>query len=601
MTPITLEVFKAVTRGVENLRKVRVIDTADGSMARRKRRTFAIGRGFTMKENMSRRDLFKFGGIAAMAAAGAATLSGCGAKSSADFNADAAKAYAAETSQEKNIQAGHLRNGLPSFLQTPDPITDIKETYDYDVVVVGAGSAGVPCALSAWENGAKVALIQKENKASAHGNTGSAPDIANSDPADVANLISLLMVDSQHRPNRKLYEMWAQNGAEALRWTIDRAAKGGAQVIDQGNQQHAPLIKAHNYNINFVTCYFGPKPYCTGDGMQAMAKQAADEGVDVYYNTPGKQLVQDSDGRVTGIIALLPNGGYAQFNAKNGVVLATGDYQNDTDMLEYYLPDMTNFTPKQLGRTGDGHKMVVWAGGCIEPVGHTHMLHDFDAGPASMCDMPFLSVKNTTGKRFFCENAGMSLVNNYTRSAEDHGNDCQIFDSAYMTKAASFPGKLVDPEALKAYMPEESGEKKGVFPDQVRTFKADTLEELAEKLEIQDVDAFVAQVADWNAMCAAGKDTEYGLPAAYLQTVDTPPYYGIHRWVRMSSICCGVSVNDDLQCVRPDGSAIDGLYAIGNTAGNFYGGIDYPLTVPGLNLGHNYTQGYVLGRALANK
>ena len=46
---------------------------------------------------------------------------------------------------------------------------------------------------------------------------------------------------------------------------------------------------------------------------------------------------------------------------------------------------------------------------------------------------------------------------------------------------------------------------------------------------------------------------------------------------------------------------IEGLYAIGNVAGGFYGGVDYPLTVFGLNLGHNYTQGYVVGKALAAK
>ncbi len=62
-----------------------------------------------------------------------------------------------------------------------------------------------------------------------------------------------------------------------------------------------------------------------------------------------------------------------------------------------------------------------------------------------------------------------------------------------MTDAAGWKGKLVDPEGLRVYMPEEDVERKGVFADQVRTFKADTLEELAVKIG-QDPATFVKTV-----------------------------------------------------------------------------------------------------------
>ena len=83
--------------------------------------------------------------------------------------------------------------------------------------------------------------------------------------------------------------------------------------------------------------------------------------------------------------------------------------------------------------------------------------------------------------------------------------------------------------------------------------------------------------------------------------VDTPPFYGIHRHVRMSAICSGVDVNANHECLTPDGAVIENLYAIGNCSGNFYGGIDYPLTVFGLSLGRCYTEGYVIGRMVAEK
>ena len=562
-------------------------DTKEDPMTNRIDRTDAHG--------ISRRDLFKFGTVAAAGVVGAGALASCAPQTSGTGTSDSGA-----TAGEAGTAAGHLREGLPSFLVKPEPITDIKETKDFDVVVVGAGASGVPAALSALEAGASVALLQKENQAISQGNSGSGIDLATSDPADVANLVSQLIADSQHRSNRALVELWAQNSGEAVKWVIEKSAESGAPVIDQGNQQHIPLITKKGYTMNFITSFFGPKPLTTGDGMRALAETAAKEGVEIFYSTPAEQLVQDDSGKVTGVIAK-GEGGYIQFNAAKGVIMATGDYQNDTDMLYYYQPDMTNLEPKQTNKTGDGHKMVVWAGGKIEDLAHTKMLHDFDAGPSSMCDMPFLSVKNSTGKRFVNETVEMSLMNCYLRSAEDAGHYCQIFDSTYMEDAADWAGKLVDPEALKVYMPEEDVEREGVFEGQINTYKADTLEELAEKLEIADVDAFVETVERYNELCAAGADEDFGKPAQYLVPVDTPPYYGIHRHVRMSAICSGVEVNENHECLTPEGEVIEGLYAIGNCSGRFYGGIDYPLTVFGLSLGRCYTEGYVIGRMVAQK
>lgn len=169
------------------------------------------------------------------------------------------------------------------------------------------------------------------------------------------------------------------------------------------------------------------------------------------------------------------------------------------------------------------------------------------------------------------------------------------------TQAASWPGKLFDPDALKAYMPEESGEKKGVYEDQVATFKADTLDELATKLGITDAAAFKKSVERYNALAAEGKDEDFGKDGKWLTTIDTPPFYGIHRKVRVSAIVSGVHVGEHMEVLKADSTEpIKGLYAIGNTAGDFYCGIDYTMWMPGLSLGRAHTQGYVMGKYVAN-
>ena len=228
------------------------------------------------------------------------------------------------------------------------------------------------------------------------------------------------------------------------------------------------------------------------------------------------------------------------------------------------------------------------------------MLHDFDGGPGSMADMPFLAVKND-GTRFCDETLGMSLMNNFLRSEADQGDYNQIFDSNYMTAAAEWPGKLFDPEAIKVYMPEEDGEKTGVFKDQIATFKADTLEELAEKLGITDTAAFVESVKRYNECVAAGKDLDFGKEAKWLTAIDTPPFYGIHRHVRVSAVVSGVNVGPNMEVLAVEtNEPIPGLFAIGNTAGNFYGGVDYSMYMPGLSLGRAHTQGYVTGKYVAS-
>ena len=75
-----------------------------------------------------------------------------------------------------------------------------------------------------------------------------------------------------------------------------------------------PLINKKGYDINFVTSFFGPKPYNTGDGMRALAATAEKEGVEIFYSTPAEQLVTGDGGKVTGVIAKGKDG-HVQFNA----------------------------------------------------------------------------------------------------------------------------------------------------------------------------------------------------------------------------------------------------------------------------------------------
>lgn len=555
-----------------------------------------------MEENIrrslvSRRDVLKMGGLAAMGVTAASMLGGCSTAGTSTTGSTG------DDSSKWSSPTDPAADYIPAFLIAPKPITGVasENVHEYDVVVVGAGASGCPAALRAVECGASVAVLQKSGVAVSQGNSGCGIDRDKSDPAGIEALVSKLLGDNQYRAKRYFLDLWAKKSKEAVNYVIDAARKGGMSAdndYDQANQQQATILKVNGYSMNYITSFFGPKPINTGDGMKAVATYAEKQGVEFYYSTPAQQLVQDSSGKVTGVIGLAKDGTYIQLNAKSGVILATGDYQNNQEMRDYYVPDLRYFEPKQDMKTGDGQLMGTWVGGVLEPIGHTKMLHDFDAGPASMCDFPFLNV-DENAKRFCNEETPMSLLNNLLKQKEKTGWYTQIFDSNYMTFAADWKfGKLVDPEGLKTYMPDVSGDKVGVFPDLIRTFAASSIDELAKKLEL-DAAQLKKTIDEYNTMCTAGADTGFGKTAKYMQPVLTAPFYGIHRHIRISACCSGLSVDEDFHVLDGEDKPIDGLYAVGINAGYFYSGVDYPLTVYGLNLGHCYTFGYLVGESLA--
>lgn len=507
-------------------------------------------------------------------------------------------------------------------------IKDFAQEIDCDIVVCGAGAAGVVAAVKAVEEGKKVVVLQKEPIADSQGNCASAIVKGGSTPGGIASWKNMCIATNAWRSDPRLIDAYIENSEDALRFLCekggvegklgDKNEKTGVEVYQSSDTVFTGVRVDGTQSWDFgdekveiFAPWFGPKPNNFGTLVSGILNDAVEQygdQIDVHYSTPVVQLIQ-KDGAVVGCIGKDATGAFVKVNAK-AVILATGAYENNPTMVRRFCPDTEAFDKKVYHRTGDGNILAVLAGGVMEPVAHSTVMHDFDAG--LMWDNPYLFL-NMEGKRFTNETVEMAYISKQLRwqpsfkgENMDHEHQetgskgwyCQIYDNDYM-EYQDMP-MLVPPVAMKKYMKEGPAEDHvGVFPHLIDTFCADTLEELVEKLGLPKEEA-LASIQHYNELCDQGYDADFGKNPKYLNKIQTAPFWGIRRHIRCSSITAGVLTDANSMVVREDGTPVQGLYAVGNLGGQFFGGCDYPFFSPGLSLGHAVTFGYIAAKHAAS-
>ncbi|MBR2752023.1 MAG: FAD-binding protein [Clostridiales bacterium] len=520
-----------------------------------------------------------------------------------------------------------------------------SKTLDFDIVVVGAGAAGVPAAGIAAEQGAKVALLQKEANVVSQGNCGSAIIKSRSTEAGIAKWIHHTNSLCDWRADTKQLRAYADHSEEAMMWLYNRAGftketeYGDGSKVDS-NTESAKLLndgdklcafrstsgdftgvwndRGNTYDYGDDHCYFwapwiGPKPLNVGNALRNIVKniKAKCPNLKTFFSTPAVQLITEN-GRVTGVIGKSKSGEYIRFNASKAVILATGDYSNNKSMVQRWCPDIDEFDKKQSNKTGDGHVLAISVGAQMEPQGHTKMMHDFDS--ALMFEEPFLYL-NMKGERFTNEYTGFVYMGNIlkyqpsykgTMRDKDHragskGWYVTIYDNNYMNwPKDEFVDGPVPPQVMSKFIPGEVEEPQGVFKNLIDLHRCDTLEELAKELDIP-YDAMKASIDRYNELCEKKCDEDFGKPSKYMHKIAKAPFWGARKHIRVSAEVSGVLTNENGQALHEDGTPIEGLYCIGNLGGPFYGGADYPFHQTGLSLGRCYTFGLIAAKHALGK
>ena len=516
------------------------------------------------KTNQSRRDFLK-GSLVAGGAGLALGVTGCAPK-------------VAETPAGESPASG------PSFLNKPAAIKDgdVKETLSADVVVVGAGVSGLMAAYTAAKEGVKTILLEKSEKFNARGGHNAALrskiQLEEGLDYDPARVVAELTKWANNNVDVGQEMAWAVNHSAIMDELIDMAKANGLEVMRWGNDvpdQFYPEYKSVHM--------FGGMDQSILAGMLEGAAKAA--GAEFHYSTPAEQLVKDASGRVTGVIAKGADGAYKKFNAAKAVILCTGDYGNNPEMIQYYCPraaevDMNVYAPPV--NTGDGQKMGLWIGAAMQKqVPHTPMVHNLGAAPFS--GNPFLRV-NIEGKRYENEDVPIPLMANSAQLQPGH-KTWTIYDSTYEEDVPKMGTSFARTNMVSDYT------KKGIDSalESGSLIKADTLDELATKMGVP-VDAFKATVKRYNELAGKGVDEDFGKNGEMMTAIDTAPFYAAYNSLALLVVLGGLDVNSKFQVLDPEHKVIPGLFAAGNTAGNFFAN-DYPVIVPGLSHSRAWTTG----------
>ena len=535
------------------------------------------------KFKMDRRHfLAGIGGAAVLGAAG--SLVGC---SPSDANATDAAAPAATGSATTAVD----------WLGTPPTIGDVSQTIDAEVVIVGAGVAGLAAGLAAVDNGVKPVILEKGETSrvggGVHGGVNTKLQAASGisfSPTDVDKLIKAEMKNSGMNTEEAMLRVWAAESGAVIDKIIDLTTAAGTESrintlpLPDYNQEEEEYFTEGAYPVGHS---IGPGD-ANGPAIDALTAKIKDSGGDFHYSTAGLALIQDADGNVTGIYGQDADGNIIQFNASKGVVMTTGEYGNNPDMVNAFVPQVAglglNCFYSPAVNTGDGHKMMVWAGAEMQRAPHAPMTACTFQVPQPV---PFLLV-NKLAERFQNEASSNFIAFNSVGHQPDMAA-FQIFDSHW----ADVCNELKVMTWGNTYLPD--ADTKATV--EAACLQANTLEELAGLMGV-DPTAFAATVKRRNDLADAGHDDDFGLPLDRLvatKIVD-PPFFANQNVLIGYGVCLGgVWANKKMQVLKADGTPIKGLYAGGNTVGRRFG-TSYFQELCGLSNGMADTHGYVAGR-----
>ena len=521
---------------------------------------------------------------------------------SASVGAAVASGFSARGARADEADAPSGAN-VPSFMNPPAAVAEeeLSETIEADVLVVGAGIAGMCAARAAAEEGARVIVVEKAAHPMCRGNFGKQIGAIDSSyqrthgiKVDKRALVERFQRDTMQMSNQYFIQYWADHSGETVDWCLaacpdvvemDLGARGQLANLADGQvgifgyadeEGYDPISERYPaFNTQLV---IGSNNTELNEGGFSLMLEHFQQIVEslggrFLFNTFGRYLEKDEDA-VTGLVAQRQDGAYVRVRAKS-TVLACGDFASDTAMVAHYAPQAAGLLCLFNGtdcegnpcNTGDGHKLALWAGAHMEDGPYAPMAH--------LSALNNVLLVNRKGERVCNEDLGAQSITDVVLRQPGK----QIF----VVSGASQGSVVLDPGPFGKPCEEPF----------------DDFETMAAAIgEHCDPAVLQATVERYNELCAAGADADFGKDPRYLTPLDAPYYVTPSGPGNLLVIMGGIACDNDCRALDADDVAIPGLFVVGNTQGGRFGA-EYPMTAPGISHGIAATLGrYVGGRAV---
>ena len=466
-------------------------------------------------------------------------------------------------------------------------------SYDADVVVIGAGGAGMTAAMTAADAGQKVVILESQamvggNSARATGGMNAAKTVyQDENEFDQAAGVekTLATAAEKYADNetitalaKTVSEQWAAYQANPTGYfdsvelmeldtmvggkgindpeLVKTLCEGTADAIDWLDENGITLHNVSSFGGASVKRIHRPvneegKVVSVGAYMIPLLQENCEKrGIDIVLNTTVDTILTDANGAAVGVSGTDKEGNTVVVNAKS-VILATGGFGANLDMVTQYKPELAGFmTTNAAGAQGQGIEMATAIGAGTVDMDQIQIHPTVEANTAALI---------TEGLR----GDGAILVNANGERFIDEVGTRDVVSAAEIAQPGSYSWLIVDQAMADASSVIQGYIKKGY------TKTGATYEELAKELDV-DPAAFANTMETWNSYVEAKNDPDFGR-TSFANPLNNGPYYAIKVTAGVHHTMGGVTINSATEVLKEDGTVIPGLFAAGEVTGGVHG------------------------------
>ncbi len=435
---------------------------------------------------------------------------------------------------------------------------------EFDVVIAGAGGAGLAAAIEAAKAGAKTVVFEKQGKIwesstainvgmAAFAGTDVQERLGIDDSSELLYQDLLAVGGGKNIPS--LVRTYADNQLDTYRWLTAMGVQWA-----EATTAAAGMSRPRGHFSDPL------------DMMRILKREAERQGAHVLYHCAVTGLTTDDNRRVTGI-ELKDRMNETRVRARGGVVLATGGFARSPERLAAIDERFIGMAATTgVGHTGDHLRMAEPLGAFfrdMEYVKPSYELHVTGDGATEICLVFYLGaiIVNREGRRFVNESIPYKDIGMASIDQTD-GVGFMVFDQKIFDR-----GVQNTRNAAGALPPENV--VSGLDESRIRLLvKADTIEELADRMHVPRQE-LVDTVERYNGFVEAGTDAEFG--RSHLSAnigvpvkIETPPFYAYEAKSHFLATYAGLAIDEQMRVLTADGH-IEGLYAAGEAIGGFHG------------------------------